>query len=899
MENKELDESSKVPESNGQAKRGRDNRRALHRETFETYRDSEYFSVAELQTKTGQPKERFAAVAVKELFDNGADAAEKTRVAPELCIGVMRGGGLLRIHVRDNGDGIPPETVDKILNFRTKTSDKAAYATPTRGQQGNAWKTHLGMPYALGAKQPVIIEAKGIRHDITASLDPAGEALIERVKNPSDRPGTRVTLTLPAAGLEFSPVHWARSFARFNPHALVKILVFDRDRKQANGEAKKWTRVAKIYRPTQAFPGSWRKFLPDDLPSPWWFDNSAMNKLVFSHIGAARRGGRDLPLRDFVRQFRGLSGTKKAKLVGEQFPSIHHLSDFAEDKDLVAKLLAAMRNEVEPPSPSVLGFIGESHFRTRFEAWFGIKRFWYRKVELVVKGVPYVFEAAVAQTKRPGRFFHGANFSPTFDDPLAATPLQGPEFFAPGTVGFLERAHAHPADSERPRVHTAVAVHLTSPALRFLDQGKTRLSLPLEVAKQISRALWLVTKELYREEERRRRDAARQARADRELDRQQRPKKGELRRAVFQVLPEALKIGTGDGAFPISAHTLFYKVRPLIQPITSIELTSDYFEQKLWPLYQKEFGSKYTVYYEPRGTLHEPHTGKQVPLGTLEVEAYHFPEFLCDKIFFIEKKGLWQVLEAAKLGERYDMAIVAGEGYATEACRVLFKNAQQGVNYQLFVGHDADPHGYNIGRIMREATWRMPGYSVDVIDVGLKLEEGLALGLPTEEFTRKRALPQGLELTPLEREYFEGQRVSPKSWLCRRIELNAFGSPDLIAYFERKLQANGVRGKVIPPAGQLKTLAKGIFRRLVDEQVAEELVRLLRVEEIKDLIANQLQGRVGLGDARQWIEQAFAEDISLSWREALTRKISSNLAECTTNMQSMLLQEIDNRSRGR
>ena len=37
-------------------------------------------------------------------------------------------------------------------------------------------------------------------------------------------------------------------------------------------------------------------------------------------------------------------------------------------------------------------------------------------------------------------------------------------------------------------------------------------------------------------------------------------------------------------------------------------------------------------------------------------------------------------------------------------------------------------------------------YAVEVIDLGLHLEDGLSLGLDTEEFTRKKALPDGLEL---------------------------------------------------------------------------------------------------------------------------------------------------------
>src|SRR5262249_26914699 len=158
--------------------------------------------------------------------------------------------------------------------------------------------------------------------------------------------------------------------------------------------------------------------------------------------------------------------------------------------------------------------------------------------------------------------------------------------------------------------------------------------------------------------------------------------------------------------------------------------------------------------------LYEPHSGRQTPLGTREVDAYQFPAWLYNKILYIEKKGLWPTLQAAQLAERYDLAVIAAEGYASEAARVLFAHAHRHEQYQLFVLHDADPHGYNIARTLQDETARMPGYHVDVIDLGLRLEDGLARGLQIEEFTRKKALPSGLTLTDREREYFTGRHAT-------------------------------------------------------------------------------------------------------------------------------------------
>ena len=163
---------------------------------------------------------------------------------------------------------------------------------------------------------------------------------------------------------------------------------------------------------------------------------------------------------------------------------------------------------------------------------------------------------------------------------------------------------------------------------------------------------------------------------------------------------------------------LFYPVRKLIQRWTSKDLDYDYFSQDLLIECQRQHGPLRGLYYDPRGVLYEAHSGKASPLGTREVDAYQFPAWLYDKILYVEKKGVWPILQAAALAERYDMAVIAAEGYATEATRVLFAQADKGQHYQLFVLHDADPDGYNIARTLREETRRMPGYAVEIIDLG-------------------------------------------------------------------------------------------------------------------------------------------------------------------------------------
>jgi hypothetical protein len=403
----------------------------------------------------------------------------------------------------------------------------------------------------LGSRQPLVIEAKCKRHVIRAHIDPAGEARIRHdVRDVIDRGGTCWKLALPLnACSELDLRHWLRGYALFNPHAFIKLRDVSLASKQANSPS---ARTAKLYKSTVQFPEEWKKFLPEDLIPINWYDEPSLAKLIFNHIAKARQGGPNLTLRELVCIFPGFSSTlstsRSSKVCGK-LPDVKHLPDFEGREEWIAMLLAAMHEEAatRPPKPHILGLIREEHFRTRFQDWFGVKRdgdskprFWYGKACLERDGIPYVFEVAVAQTNRPGQFFHGVNFSPTFTDPFAGTKLgQDQEVDGYGVAGYLSNAHAFQVDyhySSPLPFHSAVAMHLVSPALQFRDKGKTHLTVPKDLAIAVGEALWDATRVLYRDGEKRKKDAARQQRAE-----EKRAKvKDELDIPLTEVMPQAM-----------------------------------------------------------------------------------------------------------------------------------------------------------------------------------------------------------------------------------------------------------------------------------------------------------------------------------------------------------------------
>ena len=133
-------------------------------------------------------------------------------------------------------------------------------------------------------------------------------------------------------------------------------------------------------------------------------------------------------------------------------------------------------------------------------------------------------------------------------------------------------------------------------------------------------------------------------------------------------------------------------------------------------------------------------------LGTQQVADYDIPEWTYDKVLYVEKAGVGPALAAAGLAERYDMAVVLGQGYPVEACRELFARAE-GQEFRLFVLHDADPAGFNIARTLAEDTERMPDHSVELVDLGLTVTRPSRPGWPGKSSIGPRRCPGGSSRT--------------------------------------------------------------------------------------------------------------------------------------------------------
>jgi DNA topoisomerase VI subunit B len=364
----------------------------LTRAAFRTSRLLDFCSERELVKQVGHSAEQWPLVILKELLDNAIDAAEEADRAPTIPVEVKRG----KIVVIDNGPGIPPEVVNDILDFNVRVSSREAYVSPTRGAQGNALKTIIAMPFALdGSKGETVIESRGSRHCIRFKVDPVRqEPKIGHGREVSlVKKGTRTTVTWPDSacsileGARARFLQIAQDFAWLNPHLTLSV---------------SWNGTRCVH--FKASDPAWAKWRPSDPTSPYWYDEARLRRLMAGYIARDQDLGRaPRTVREFVSEFRGLSGTAKQKTVLEKIgaarlslPQIFGNGDHVNHKR-IAKLLEVMQRESRPVKPKDLGCIGSEHLAAHFQAeGADLETFKYRRLFGQNDGVPDVTEAAFA-----------------------------------------------------------------------------------------------------------------------------------------------------------------------------------------------------------------------------------------------------------------------------------------------------------------------------------------------------------------------------------------------------------------------------------------------------------------------------------------------------------------------
>jgi Topoisomerase 6 subunit A/Spo11, Toprim domain len=207
-----------------------------------------------LQQRAGVPKIKLRRLVLKELADNGLDAAANVRV-----------GKLDGVYfVEDDGAGIDPDEVARLFSISRQMMSSKLWRLPTRGALGNGLRVVVGAVLASEGKLTVITRNRRI--ELHPERD--GSTRVTKIE-PADFPvGTRVEI----------------SFGKELPE---------------DADALSWAKIAISFR-GESYEGK---------TSPWWYDAAAFHELLSA--ADAR------PVRELVANLDGCSGARAGEIVAE------------------------------------------------------------------------------------------------------------------------------------------------------------------------------------------------------------------------------------------------------------------------------------------------------------------------------------------------------------------------------------------------------------------------------------------------------------------------------------------------------------------------------------------------------------------------------------------------------
>jgi hypothetical protein len=368
----------------------------------------------------------------------------------------------------------------------------------------------------------------------------------------------------------------------------------------------------------------------------------------------------------------------------------------------------------------------------------------------------------------------------------------------------------------------------------------------------------------------------------------ERPQRGlSIRDAAWSVMEDAYAVASGEGRYPANARQIMYAARPTILELTGRDALDDkYFTQTLLPDYLEEHPDEtagWDVVFDARGHFVEPHTTRSVPLGTLDVRQYLGdrpklerpaavdpgsmlstvgPANRYSTILFIEKEGFDPLLAAARIAERFDVAIMSTKGMSVTAARLLLDRLAPSIE-RVLVLHDFDIVGFSIFGTLSADTRRYRFENeVNFVDLGLRLTDVHELDLQTEpikpfdedEWQKRAATLQEHGATRREIAFLRKHRV----------ELNAMTADVFVAFLERKLDEWGVR-KLVPDEEVMKCHARQVLKRAVANR---------RLDAVRAEIEAEAEAMVLPADFRARVAALLAQKPELPWDIAVAHVVS-------------------------
>jgi hypothetical protein len=378
-------------------------------------------------------------------------------------------------------------------------------------------------------------------------------------------------------------------------------------------------------------------------------------------------------------------------------------------------------------------------------------------------------------------------------------------------------------------------------------------------AEAIISGLRAVTKDWAKQRKAEERDSSRRANRHYRLIRCREPT---LKEIAAEVMDQAYLKASANNTLPANARQVMYAARPLIQQRTGKPLDDQYFTQTLLPDYLSQHPDlDWDIAYDARGHFREPHTGRSIELGTLNVRDYlarlraptfdeaefspasietFGPDCRFGAILFLEKEGFDQILRAARIARRYDVGVMSTKGLSVTAARHLVDHICGHYGIPLLVLHDFDKSGFSILGTLSNSNRRYEFENeIEVIDLGLRRVDVEAFGLEDRyEDTHDKGDEESRRCNL---RYNGATEEEAEILLDQRIELNSLASDELVDFIERKLQQNGIK-KIVPGKHRLSETYQLFARGTRIQKIIDEALESLDDEDIE--IPHDLEERV-------------------------------------------------------
>ena len=552
--------------------------------------------------------------------------------------------------------------------------------------------------------------------------------------------------------------------------------------------------------------------------SPWWYDEDAFFELLFSNRA---------PLENLLKMFHKVSA-REAKDIAAMMP--------AEITRQAAKgLLLSMRQFSPAPKPTTLGKLGDVFPSFGYANVNGT-------VELSGRGesceVPFSIDAYAqcSDELEEDSIIMMVNRT-IITGEMRLIRQKAHE------LGIIGAGLSNLFDVGRKKV--SLIVNVTTPYMPITTDGKEpdllRFHDPLSKAikKACSRGRALAPKD---------------------------ESKTSQREVIEYFLEDAIAKASGNGEYRYSLRQLFYAVRPHMLEKLGKEPDYNYFSSVITAIESESGADLPGIYRDSRGTIYHPHTGEEIPLGTLNVERYKRPEYTLNSVLFCEKEGLFSILRESGWPERNDCALVSSKGFASRAARdVLDLLGDSDEPIYFYSLHDGDNAGGLIHQSLVEETKARKGRRVHIVNLGIEPWEAVEMGLQVEHHREdvpgKRLLPVADYVAARDNGYWA-------DWLqTKRVELNAMTSPQFIAWLDGKFE--GLQRKLVP--------SEQVIRRTFNQQ-SEDAIRqaltakILKEAGINDLVKaamQQLEGSIEGLDLTQIVEDGLAENPQNRWDKPL------------------------------